>query len=55
MKHFFLMALYAGLVAIVFGTIGRQGLRARMLYGGKIFGEFIGVGLLLAWLMYVLF
>ena len=52
MTHFLLMVLFAALVAVVFGTVGREGARARALYGLKIFGEFVGVGLALAWLLY---
>ncbi len=55
MRHFLLMLTFAALVSVVFGFIGRQESRARILYGAKIFGEFVGVGLVLAWLMYVLF
>ncbi len=55
MKHFLLMILFASLVAVVFGVIGRQNTRARAIYGLKVFGEFISVGLILTWLMYVLF
>ena len=52
MTHFLLMVLFAALVAVVFGTVGREGGRPRLLYGLKIFCEFVGVGLALAWLLY---
>ncbi len=55
MKHFILMLVFAALVAIIFGTIGRQNFRARVLYAVKVFGEFTGIGLILAWLIYLIF
>lgn len=52
MKHFLLMAAYAALVALAFGLVGREGVRNRFRYGLKVFFEFLGVGLALAWLLY---
>ncbi len=52
MRHFFIMSLFAALVSIIFGCIGRETTRGRLLYGLKIFGEFVGVGLVLAWVLY---
>ena len=52
MKHFLLMIAFAALVAVVFGTIGRETLRGSVLYGLKIFAEFVGIGLALAWILY---
>lgn len=52
MKHFLFMVLFAALVAVVFGVVGREGARHRLRYGLKVFGEFVGVGLALAWLLY---
>lgn len=46
------MFLFAALVAVIFGFIGREHARGRALYGLKVFVEFIGVGLALAWLLY---
>jgi hypothetical protein len=46
------MVLFAGLVSIVFGVVARDTLRERTLYGLKIFAEFMGIGLALAWLLY---
>ena len=52
MKHFLLMLLFAALVAVVFGIVGREGDRVRVRYALKIFLEFVGVGFALAWLLY---
>lgn len=52
MKHLLVMILFAALVAIVFGAVARNSRRERMVYGLKIFAEFVGIGLALAWLLY---
>lgn len=52
MTHFLLMIVFAALVAIVFGIIGRDDARSRLRYGLKVFSEFVVVGLVLAWLLY---
>ncbi len=52
MRHFLLMLVFALTVSIVFGVTGRETARTRFFYGGKIFCEFIGIGLLLGWLLY---
>ncbi|MFN2453887.1 MAG: hypothetical protein ABR577_06660 [Pyrinomonadaceae bacterium] len=54
MTHFIVMSFFAGLVAIVFGVVSHEGRRARLLYGLKVFVQFIGAGLLLGWLLYFL-
>lgn len=52
MRHFLSMLTFAALVSVVFGTIGRDTPRRQALYGLKIFAEFVGVGLVLAWVLY---
>ncbi len=54
MRHVLVMMLFAALVAVVFGVVGRDTLGGRARYGLKIFAEFMGVGLALAWLLYFL-
>lgn len=46
------MVAFAAFVAVAFGVVGRQGRRESLLYGLKIFAEFILIGLLLAWVLY---
>jgi hypothetical protein len=46
------MIVFAALVGVVFGAIGRETARASALYGLKIFAEFVGIGLVLAWILY---
>ena len=48
------MALFAGIVALVFGVVTKDTSRERALYGLKVFAEFMGIGLALAWLLYFL-
>jgi hypothetical protein len=52
LRHFLVMIAFAAFVATAFGVIGREGRRESLLYGLKIFGEFVLIGLLLAWLLY---
>jgi hypothetical protein len=51
-RHFLTLVLFAALVSVVFGIIGRQDSRGRIFYGLKIFLEFVGAGLALSWLLY---
>ncbi len=46
------MAMFASVVAIVFGAVGRETAHGRFLYGLKIFFEFVGIGLIIGWILY---
>ena len=50
--HFLAMILFALLVSVVFGVLGRDTPRDRVLYGIKIFLAFLGIAVGLSWLMY---
>ena len=50
--HFPAMLIFAFLTSIVFGVIGKNTHRERVIYGVKVFIAFIGVAILLGWLMY---
>lgn len=52
MKHFLIMVVFSAFVASVFGLVGRDTRREGFLYSLKIFGEFIAIGFILAWLLY---
>lgn len=54
MIHLLAMMLFAALVSVVFGIVARDSNRERALYGLKVFAEFMGIGLALAWLLYFL-
>lgn len=51
-RHFLVMVLFAAFVAIIFGIVGREKPFERCIYGAKIFAEFVGIGLVLAWVLY---
>ena len=54
MRHFFVMAVFALLAAAVFGVTAKDNSRERVLYGAKVFAEFIVIGLILGWALYFL-
>jgi hypothetical protein len=54
MKHFLLMVLFAALVAVPFSWVGRHESGGGVKHGVKIFFEFVGVGLAISWLLYLL-
>lgn len=47
-----MMALFAAIVSVVFGVMTRDTQKSRLLYGAKVFAEFMGIGLVLALLLY---
>lgn len=52
MRHFLVMTLFAVLAAVVFGAMAKDTPRDRLLYGLKVFGEFMVIGLVLGWVLY---
>jgi len=52
MTHFLILGLFAILVSIIFGTVSNGAVRARAVYGLKIFGQFLLAGLVLGWILY---
>ncbi|HEV8588920.1 MAG TPA: hypothetical protein VGJ69_08460 [Pyrinomonadaceae bacterium] len=52
MKHVFWMSVFAALTAVVFGIAAKGTDRQRLIYGLKVFGEFLGIALLLGWILY---
>lgn len=53
-SHIAAMLLFSFLVAVVFGVLSKDTPRERAVYGAKVFGAFIGIALLLGWVMYLL-
>jgi hypothetical protein len=53
-SHFFLMALFAFFVSLVFALIAKDDLRAQLRFGGMMFAGFIVSAIVLGWLMYPL-
>lgn len=51
-SHFVLLVLFALFVSTVFGTLMRDEPREQLAFGARLFGGFVGAGLLLGWLLY---
>jgi hypothetical protein len=52
MRHFFVMTAFAFLAAVVFGAVSKDTDRDRLVYGLKVFAEFLFIGLVLSWILY---
>ena len=52
MRHFLVMALFAALASVVFGAMAKDTPQERLLYGLKVFAEFMVIGLVLSWILY---
>jgi hypothetical protein len=50
--HFTAMVLFSFLVSVVFGVLSKNTPRERFFYGAKVFAAFVGVALVLGWIMY---
>jgi len=52
LQHFPAMLLFSFLVSVVFGVLSKNTPRERVYYGAKVFVAFVGVALVLGWIMY---
>ena len=52
--HILMMSLYAAMAAVVLATVDPKSEtnRQRVLHGLKVFGSFLGIGLLLSWVLF---
>ena len=52
--HVMMMALYAAIAATVLAAVepGTETTRERVIHGLKTFGYFLGIGLLLSWILF---
>ena len=50
--HIIAMVLFSFLVSVVFGVLSKNTPRERMVYGAKVFAAFVGIALVLGWVMY---
>ena len=52
--HLLMMSLYAAMAAVVLSAVDPKSdtTRQRALHGLKIFGSFLGIGLLLSWVLF---
>ena len=54
MRHVLWMAVFAALTAVVFGIAAKGDDRQRLMYGLKVFAEFVVVAFLLGWILYLI-
>ena len=54
MRHFLVMTTFAFIASTVFGTVARDTSKDRLIYGLKVFAEFMVIGLALSWVLYFL-
>lgn len=52
MMHFLYLVGFALFVSIVFAAISEGTPKKRVLYGAKTFLQFVGISLLIAWVLY---
>ncbi len=50
--HIVAMVLFSFLVSVVFGVLSKNTPRERLVYGAKVFAAFVGIALVLGWVMY---
>ncbi len=48
------MAVFASLTAVVFGVIAKGNSRERLIYGLKVFAQFMLIGMAVGWALYFL-
>ena len=54
MRHVLVMTAFAGLAAVVFGIVAKDSKKDRIVYGLKVFAEFLVIGLALGWILYLI-
>jgi hypothetical protein len=54
MRHLLWMTIFAALTAACFGSVAKGTNQHRLLYGLKVFAEFIVIALVLGWVLYFL-
>jgi hypothetical protein len=47
------MTVFAVLASVVFGAVAKDSARERLLYGLKVFAEFMVIGLVLGWPFFI--
>ncbi|HEY0427844.1 MAG TPA: hypothetical protein VGC76_08675 [Pyrinomonadaceae bacterium] len=52
MIHFYYLIGFALFVSIVFGALANGTSKERLIYGLKIFAQFLAVSLVLGWILY---
>jgi type III secretory pathway component EscT len=49
--HFIAMLLFSLLASVVFGVLSKNAPRDQLVYGAKVFAAFVGIAIVLGWLM----
>ena len=52
MTHFLYLVGFALFVSVVFASISEGTAKRRIIYGAKTFLQFVGISLLIAWVLY---
>jgi len=52
MSHFLYLIGFALIVSVIFGAFANGSARDRVIYGSKTFVQFVGISLLIAWVLY---
>lgn len=52
MIHFLYLVGFAFFVAVAFGVFAAGSPRSKIIYGAKVFGQFVVISLVLAWIFY---
>ena len=51
LSHFQALVLFSFRVSVVFAVLSKHTLREQLIYGAKVFVAFVGIALLLGWIM----
>lgn len=54
MRHFLVMTMFAVITSVVFGTVAKDTIEERLIYGLKVFAEFMVIGFALSLALYFL-
>ena len=53
-SHFGLMVIFSLFVSVVFAVLSRDNPKDQIKFGARLFGGFVGAGVLIGWLLYPL-
>lgn len=54
LSHFSALLLFSLLASMVFGVVTKNTSHERVIYGAKVFSAFVGIAIVLGWIMYAL-
>ncbi len=54
LTHFSAMLLFSLLTSVVFAVLTKNTPREQVIYGAQVFGAFVGIAVLVGWIMYAL-